>query len=117
LASYEIASWLAPFVLLALLCGALLAVDRTRALGHCLVDGFVVARSGSLNRRREALAAASVIGWNLRATWFQRRLGLTDLVATTAGGHQRVQVLDLSEDAAVTLARTAQPGLLEQFLG
>jgi putative membrane protein len=116
LASYELASWLTPFVVLALLCGAFLAVDRTRALGHSLVDGFVVARSGSLNRRREALAAASVIGWNLRATWFQRRAGLTDLVATTAGGRQRVQVLDLSEAAAVTLARTAQPGLLEQFM-
>jgi putative membrane protein len=115
-ASYEIASWLAPFVVLALLCGVFLAVDRTRALGHCLVDGFVVARSGSLNRRREALAAASVIGWNLRATWFQRRVGLTDLVATTAGGPQRVRVLDLADEAAVSLARTAQPGLLEQFL-
>ncbi len=115
-ASYELASWLAPFVVLALVGGVILAVDRTRALGHSLVDGFVVARSGSLNRRREALAAASVIGWNLRATWFQRRVGLTDLVATTAGGHQRVHILDLPDAAAVTLARTAQPGLLEQFL-
>lgn len=115
-ASYEIAAWLAPVVVLALLAGVILAVDRSRALGHALVDGFVVARSGSLNRRREALAAASVIGWNLRATWFQRRVGLTDLVATTAGGRQHVRVLDLSDDAAIALARTAQPGLLDQFL-
>jgi putative membrane protein len=80
------------------------------------VDGFLVARSGSLDRRREALATASVIGWNLRATWFQRRVGLTDLVATTAGGRQRVRVLDLGEEEAVALARAATPGLLEQFL-
>ena len=76
-----------------------------------------MARSGSLARRREALAAPSVIGWNLRATWFQRRAGLTDLVATTAGGRQSVRVLDLPEPTAVALAATAQPGLLDQFLG
>jgi putative membrane protein len=115
-AAYELAPWLASFAVLAVLAGVFLAVDRSRALGHALVDGFVVARSGSLNRRREALASVSVIGWNLRATWFQRRAGLTDLTATTAGGRQRVRVLDLADDAAVALARTAQPGLLDHFL-
>ena len=35
---------------------------------------------------REVLATSGVIGWNLRSTWFQRRAGLTMLVATTAGG-------------------------------
>jgi putative membrane protein len=57
-----------------------------------------------------------VIGWNLRSTWFQRRAGLADLVATTAGGRQHVRVLDLPEDDAVALARTAHGGLLEPFL-
>jgi putative membrane protein len=99
-----------------LLVGAGLALDRSRGLGHALVDGYLVARSGSLDRRREALATASVIGWNLRSTWFQRRVGLADLVATTAGGRQRVRVLDLGEGDAVRLARTATPGLLDQFL-
>ena len=75
-----------------------------------------MARSGSLARRREALATGSVIGWNLRSTWFQRRAGLTDLVATTAGGRQRVRVLDLPDADATALARSAQPGLLDQFL-
>jgi putative membrane protein len=99
-----------------LIGGALLAWDRERALGHALVDGYLVARSGSLDRRREALQTPSVIGWNLRATWFQRRAGLTDLVATTAGGRQRVTVLDLVESDATTLAATATPGLLDPFL-
>jgi putative membrane protein len=58
-----------------------------------------------------------VIGWNLRATWFQRRAGLTDLVATTAGGRQRVRVLDLDDAAAAALAGSATPGLLDPFLG
>ena len=57
-----------------------------------------------------------MIGWNLRATWFQRRVGLTDLVATTAGGRQRVRVLDLDETSATALATAATPGLLDQFL-
>jgi putative membrane protein len=57
-----------------------------------------------------------VIGWNLRATWFQRRVGLTDLVATTAGGRQHVEVIDLAEASAEALAASATPGLLEPFL-
>jgi len=115
-ASYYLTPWFVVVALAALAAGVVLAVDRARALGHALVDGHLVARSGSLNRRREALATGSVIGWNLRSTWFQRRAGLADLVATTAGGRQHVRVLDLPEDDAVALARAAQGGLLEPFL-
>ncbi|WP_395657588.1 PH domain-containing protein [Nocardioides sp.] len=93
-----------------------LAADRARALGHALTEGYVVVRSGSLDRRREALATDSVIGWNLRATWFQRRAGLTTLVATTAGGRQSLTALDVPEATAVALAHAAHPQLLEQFL-
>jgi putative membrane protein len=116
LAAYYLSPWFALVAVAALASGVVLAVDRARALGHALVDGHLVARSGSLNRRRDALATGSVIGWNLRSTWFQRRAGLADLVATTAGGRQHVRVLDLPEDDAVALARTAHGGLLEPFL-
>jgi len=92
-----------------------LAADRSRSLGHALADGYVVARSGSLNRRREALEVDHVIGWTFRSTWFQRRTGLTTLVATTAGGRQSVTVLDLPEQRAVELARSALPDLLGGF--
>ncbi|MDO9494899.1 MAG: PH domain-containing protein, partial [Nocardioides sp.] len=80
-----------------------LAADRVRSLGHTLSDGYVVARSGSLARRRDHLGVDDVIGWNLRATWFQRRVGLTSLVATTAGGRQSVTILDVPEPLAVAL--------------
>ncbi len=103
-------------VVLALPASALVARDRAAALGHALVDGHVVARSGSLDRRRDALAVHGVIGWNLRASWFQRRAGLTTLVATTAGGRQSVTVLDVPDGAALDLARLAMPELLEQFV-
>ena len=106
--------WLA--VVVALPLAILLARDRAAALGHALVDGHVVARSGSLDRRRDALAVHGVIGWNLRSSWFQRRAGLTTLVATTAGGRQAVTVLDVPEESALVLARAALPDLVSQFI-
>jgi putative membrane protein len=105
---------LVPAVLLPPAAAAL-AADRVRGLGHALADAHLVASSGSLDRRREMLATGSVIGWTVRATWFQRRAGLASLVATTAGGRQRVTVPDLPETAAVALARRATPGLLDPF--
>nr|WP_232523228.1 PH domain-containing protein [Nocardioides sp. MAH-18] len=106
--------WLA--VALVVPAALLLARDRASALGHALTAGHVVARSGSLDRRREALAVPGVIGWNLRATWFQRRAGLTTLVATTAGGRQSVTVLDVPDEAAVAVAHAAHADLVGQFL-
>jgi putative membrane protein len=116
LLALEVSGWFTFGAPLILVIAGALALDRARGLGHDLVDGHLVARSGSLDRRREALATPSVIGWNVRASWFQRRAGLTDLTATTAGGRQRVRVLDIPHDDAVALAHAAQPGLLDQFL-
>ncbi|MGZ4457196.1 MAG: PH domain-containing protein, partial [Nocardioides sp.] len=79
--------------------------------------GYVVSQSGSLDRHRRALATEDVIGWNFRSTWFQRRAGLTSLVATTAGGEQAVELLDVPEDAAEALAAEALPELLAAFRG
>ena len=101
--------------LLALPFAALLARDRIRSLGHALVVGHLVARSGSLVRRRRILEVDHVIGWNFRATWFQRRAGLTTLVATMAGGNQAVHVLDVPEHRAVLVAQEALPDLVAQF--
>lgn len=110
-----LSSW---WLVLALVLPAtlLLARDRAASLGHALTAGHLVARSGSLDRRRAALAVPGVIGWNLRATWFQRRAGLTTLVATTAGGPQAVTVLDVPDATAVAVAHAAHPDLLGQFL-
>lgn len=108
--------WLPLVAVLAVPAAAALAADRVRALGHALSGGYVVVRSGSLNRRRDALETDAVIGWNLRATWFQRRAGLTTLVATTAGGRQSVTALDVPDDVATALAHASHPDLLGQFL-
>ncbi len=108
--------WLVATAVLVVLACFGLAADRSRALGHLLVDGQLVARSGSLLRRRDVLATEHVIGWNLRSTWFQRRAGLTTLAATTAGASGSVTLLDVPEPMGVALADAGVPGLVAQFL-
>ena len=104
--------WSLVLALLALPVAIALGEDRARSLGHLASEGFLVSRSGSLARRREVLGAEHVIGWTVRDTWFQRRAGLVTLEATTAGGSQRVQVLDVPEPDGLALAATLTPDLL-----
>ena len=96
--------------------GALLALDRAAGLGHALTGNWLVSRQGSLVRRRHVLHTDAIIGWNLTTSVFQRRAGLTTLVATTAGGHQHYSVPDVGDAEALRVARAAVPGLLEPFL-
>jgi putative membrane protein len=111
------APWWAFWTALTLLpIGAFLAFDRAASLGHALTGDWLVSRHGSLVRRRYMLRTDAVIGWNMTTSLFQRRVGLTTLVATTAGGQQRYAVLDVPDAEALRVARTAVPGLLEQFL-
>ncbi|MDQ4051794.1 MAG: PH domain-containing protein [Actinomycetota bacterium] len=108
--------WLLVTVALFVAAAAGLAADRSRALGHLLVDGYLVARSGSLLRSREVLGADHVIGWTFRSTFWQRRVGLTSMMATTAGGGGSVTLLDVPEPMAVGVADAGVPGLVAQFL-
>jgi putative membrane protein len=108
--------WLLLACVLLLVGAAAVARDRARSLGHALVGRHFVVRSGSLSRHRQALRNGAIIGWNLRSTWFQRRAGLTMLVATTAGGPQSVTAIDVPEGDALAVATAAVPGLVEQFL-
>jgi putative membrane protein len=108
--------WPAITSLVLLPVAVLLAADRSTSLGHTIVDGALVSRYGSVVRRRMMLRTDAIIGWNIRETFFQRRAGLATLVATTAGGNQRYPIVDVPADEALRVARTAVPGLLEQFL-
>jgi putative membrane protein len=106
--------WLGSLALLP--CGALMAADRYRGLGHAVVDGSLVAAGGSLVRRRHVLACEGIIGWNLHQSFFQRRAGLVTLTATTAAGRQAYRVQDVAAGEALRVAGEALPGLLTPFL-
>ena len=103
-------------VALLLVAGSVpLAADRAAALGHAHADGALVTRHGSLVRRRIVLDDNAVIGWTLRATFWQRRAGLSTLTATTAAGRQGYAVIDVATPVATALADAVTPGLLTPF--
>ena len=93
----------------------LLARDRARRLGHALTEHYLITRAHAFRGRRDALQRTGIIGWNLRQSWFQRRVGLATLVATTSAGKQAYVLYDVPEGVAVALAAQATPGLLEPF--
>jgi putative membrane protein len=110
-------AWL-PVAGLALLpVAAALAADRYRSLGHAIAGRGLVVRRGSLVRRRCAIAAEGIIGWNVERSFFQRRAGLATLVATTAAGDQHYDVQDVELGEGLRLADELVPGLLSPFLG
>jgi putative membrane protein len=108
--------WLPALGILLPVLAALLAEDRYAGLGHALAGRYLIARSGSLNRRQVLLQTDGIIGWNLRQSYFQRRARLATLTATTAAGQQEYRVIDLAAADALRLADAALPGLLEEFL-
>jgi len=99
-----------------LLLAPFLARDRYAGLGHALSPTHLVVRSGSFSRRRDVLQRSGVIGWTIRSSWFQRRAGLTTLVATTAAGKQSYTAYDIPRDEALSMAHEVDPTLLAQFL-
>jgi putative membrane protein len=91
------------------ICCALLALDRSRSLGHRVGDGWLVARTGSLQRRRDCVAAPGIIGWTVRQTFMQRRAGVATLIAATAAGVKHYQVIDVPAAIAWSVAAEASP--------
>jgi putative membrane protein len=69
-----------------------------------------------LVRRTVALQRTGIIGWNVRRTLFQRRLGLTTVVATTAAGRGSYPMVDVDTGAGLRFADEAVPDLLAPFL-
>jgi putative membrane protein len=107
-------AWLISLVVLPL--SAPLAADRYRGLGHWFDDGWLVARTGSLVRRRSILSADGIVGWRIRQSWFQRRRGLVTLTAATAAGRQHYEVHDVAMDEAIALTLAANRDLVLPFL-
>lgn len=80
------------------------ATLRYRALGWALTDGHVLARAGVATRRTWVVPVARIQTLALRASPFQRRLGLATLSVDTAGESTgRVRVIDLDARIAADL--------------
>jgi putative membrane protein len=105
--------WVWPAWVVLTVCCALLAADRARSLGHRVGDGWLVARAGSAERRRDCIAAAGIIGWTVRQTLMQRRAGVATLIAATAAGVKRYQVVDVPAELAWSVAAAASPWVAE----
>ncbi len=97
------------------LLNLLIAESAWRNLGHGLTDGHVIVQTGAVIRSREVLERAGIIGWTLDQSFFQRRLGLADLTATTAAGNERLLAPNIPVPLAVDLADRATPGMLDGF--
>lgn len=101
--------WAWPVWAVVTACCALLAADRVRSLGHRVGNGWLVARAGSVERRRDCVAGAGIIAWTVRQTFFQRRSGVATLIAATAAGEKAYRVLDVPAEVAWSIAAAASP--------
>ncbi|NDU76955.1 PH domain-containing protein [Actinomadura sp. DSM 109109] len=93
-----------------------LGLDRYRQLGHATDGDRLSVRSGSLRRRQVVVEHSAVIGWRVRQTLFQRRLGLATLFAALGAGDGGCSATDMAEEDAVALAAAITPAWLAPFL-
>lgn len=107
--------WLWPAWVAATMCCVAVAADRVGALGHRVDAHWLVSRAGSLERHRDCIATAGIVGWTVRQSPIQRRAGLATLVAATAAGTKRYDVLDVPEEQAWSIAATASPWVADSI--
>jgi putative membrane protein len=113
--SSGVPAWLwAAWVAVTAWC-AVLAADRALALGHRVDSHWLVMRSGSVERRRDCLATAGIIGWTVRQSPFQRRAGVATLVAATAAGTKRYPLIDVPENLVWAVAAQASPWVADSM--
>jgi putative membrane protein len=93
-----------------------LGLDRYRQLGHASDEVRLTVRSGSLRRRQAVVEHRAIVGWRLRQTLLQRRLGLSTLVAAVGAGDGGCAAIDLAETDAVALAQRITPEWVDPFV-
>lgn len=113
---FSLTPWLYALAALPLFLAPWLAESRYRRLGHEVVAGHVVSRSGLFPETTTVVRTAAIIGWNVEETFWQRRAGLVTLVATIAAGDDSVEIYDLPLTQVEAVIRCATPGMAEQFM-
>ena len=106
---------LAALAALAALIAVPLALDRYRALGHGLRNGRLNLSGGSLSRHRTSIDPATVAGYHLTSTPFQRRVGVCTLTARMGRGAGSRSALDIGEGQAAALLAATEPRLFAEF--
>jgi len=94
------AGTMAPWVGLLLPLPWLMARWQYAHRGWALPPGYVMARSGVLNRVTWIVPDRKLQTLHVRDTPFQRRLGLSTLVVDTAAGGKQAAVIDLAHSTA-----------------
>ncbi|MEO5877871.1 MAG: PH domain-containing protein [Streptosporangiaceae bacterium] len=116
LARFTGPSWLVTAALLAALLGLPLGLDRYRQLGHASDGEKLSVRSGSLRRHQQIIEHRAVVGWRLKQTLFQRRVGLATLMIAVGAGHGGYPATDVDPGAAVAFAASITPAWVKPFL-
>ncbi|MGI5163960.1 PH domain-containing protein [Spirillospora sp. CA-253888] len=93
-----------------------LGLDRYRQLGHATDAERLTVRSGSLRRRQVVVEHGAVVGWRIRRTLFQRRLGLATLIVAVGAGEGAYPAVDMAEEDAVALAAGITPAWVLPFV-
>nr|WP_062333293.1 PH domain-containing protein [Herbidospora sakaeratensis] len=106
--------WAVPAGLIPVAC--LLAVVAYRSLGHAMAGPYLVMRSGLIRRTTVVLQSRGVIGWGVRQSLLQRRLGLATLRVQTAAGNRVYEVPDIAAGEAAAFAHAATPVILAPIL-
>lgn len=108
--------WLAVAFLALAVIGVPLGLDRYRSLGHAADDEWLSVRSGSLVRRQAVLERRAVVGWAVRQTWLQRRVGVMTLVAGVGAGSGGYAAVDVSAEEAARFAAAVAPSWVTGLL-
>ncbi|GAA2585417.1 PH domain-containing protein [Actinomadura fulvescens] len=107
--------WVAYGCAVAALLAVPLGIDRYRQLGHASDGERLTVRSGSLRRRQAVVEHGAVVGWRIRQTLFQRRLGLATLIVAVGAGDGGYPAVDMAEEDAAAFAAEITPDWLDPF--
>lgn len=108
--------WVAYVCLILAVFAIPLGLDRYHQLGHATDGVRLSVRSGALRRRQVVVEHRAVVGWRLRQTLFQRRLGLATLVVGVGAGEGGYPAIDMAAPDAVAFAQGITPDWVTPFL-
>jgi putative membrane protein len=87
--------------------GVPLGLGRYAALGHAAGPRSFSVRSGWLVREQAVLQRRAVVGWQVRQSVFQRRVGLATVMACVGAGTGGYTAVDLAADEVASFTAAA----------